>query len=110
MKPFFAGVTGLCLVALAFAGSAKAQEDALHAATYAKLPDKLKPFYRDTMYNFCVSNFVDLLADDDSWGKAKTLKQSCACQVNKTLQSLMKEDCPQIKFIGDEAIRKYFVP
>jgi hypothetical protein len=109
MKPFFAGVTGLCLVALAFAGSSKAQ-DALHAATYAKLSDELKTIYRESMYNSCVSKFIDLLAEDNSWGKAKTLKQSCACQVNKTLQSLMKEDCPQIKFIGDEAIRKYFVP
>ena len=107
MKLSFAGLTGLCLVALAFTCSAKAQ-NASQAAEYAKLPDKYKTIYRDGLYASCIVKLVDLLAKNDDFGRARSLKENCACKVNRTIQGLMIEDCPKIKTVSGEQLRKYF--
>jgi hypothetical protein len=100
-------LTGLCLAALAFTGSAKAQNTA-QSAEYTKLPDKDKAIYRHAMYLGCIVQLVNTLAQDDDFGRARSMKTHCACKVNRAIQGLMMEDCPKINAIGGEEARKTF--
>lgn len=93
MKPFFAGVTGLC-IALAFANSAKAQDKESH---YAKLNEA------------CIVSVLYDLAERDDWGRARTIKENCACRVNRVRKDLAVGVCnPSIDFLSHEQVRKYF--
>ena len=97
MKPFFAGVTGLC-IALVFANSAKAQDKDPHREShYAKLNEA------------CIVSVLYDLAERDDWGRARTIKQNCACRVNRVRQGLAVGVCnPSIDFLSHEQVRKYF--
>lgn len=105
MKPSFAGVAGLCLVALAFTNSAKAQNP---AATYAKMSDKDKAEVRDTAYKICVTNVINSLAENGDWIRAQSLKEGCVCQINRQIQGLMSDDCPRGLRLSNEQWQKCF--
>lgn len=107
MKLSFAGFTTLCLVALAFTGSVKAQNS---AAQYAKLNDEQKALVKAAINAQCIVKFIGFIARDDGWVRARDLKESCACETNKTIQGLMVEGCPKIGNVTNEKVRKYFGP